>query len=83
MYQDNDFIGFTFNGKHSIKDLNIIRTSDGSRYNENLSPEQNIKTEKIKGADGTHLVSVTFKSKPFSINFAFDHLTETDIRRIK
>jgi hypothetical protein len=32
-----DFIGFTFNGKHS-SELGIVRTSDGSRFNENLLP---------------------------------------------
>jgi hypothetical protein len=33
----NDFIGFSYNGIHS-SDLGIIRTSDGSRFNENLLP---------------------------------------------
>jgi len=32
-----DFISFSFNGVHS-SELGITRTSDGSRYNENLLP---------------------------------------------
>jgi len=33
----NDYIGFTFNGIHS-SELGIVRTSEGSRFNENLLP---------------------------------------------
>jgi hypothetical protein len=29
---DYDFIGFTYNKVHSIRDLGIYRVSDGSRY---------------------------------------------------
>jgi hypothetical protein len=32
-----DFIGFSYNGKHS-SDLGIVRTSNGSRFDENLLP---------------------------------------------
>jgi hypothetical protein len=31
-YEDWDFIGFTFNNYHSVKDLKIYHTSNGSRY---------------------------------------------------
>lgn len=30
---DYDFIGFIYDGYHSIRDLNIYRTSEGDRYN--------------------------------------------------
>jgi hypothetical protein len=33
----SDYIGFTFNGRHSST-LGIVRTSEGSRFNENLLP---------------------------------------------
>jgi hypothetical protein len=32
-----DYVGFTFNGVHSSS-LGIVRTSEGSRFNENLLP---------------------------------------------
>jgi hypothetical protein len=32
-----DYMGFTYNGIHS-SDIGIVRTSDGSRFNENLLP---------------------------------------------
>jgi hypothetical protein len=34
---DSDYIGFSYNGRHSST-LGIIRTSEGSRFNENLLP---------------------------------------------
>ena len=49
---DMDFIGFTYNGKHSMRDFNIYRTSDGSRYNDNLVPSMTDKTADIPGGDG-------------------------------
>jgi hypothetical protein len=35
--QTTDYIGFSFNGVHS-SELGIVRTSEGSRFNENLLP---------------------------------------------
>jgi hypothetical protein len=32
-----DYLGFTYNKRHSST-LGIVRTSDGSRFNENLLP---------------------------------------------
>ena len=71
-----DFLGFTFNGKHSLYDLNVYRVSDGGRYNDNLSPELQDKTAEIPGGDGAYYFGTTHKSKKFSINIAFDGLTE-------
>jgi hypothetical protein len=34
--QDLDFIGFSYGHVHSVRDLGIYRTSDGSRFNTNL-----------------------------------------------
>ena len=47
-----DFIGFTYNGKHCINDFGIYRTSDGSRYNDNLVPSMTDKTADVPGGDG-------------------------------
>jgi hypothetical protein len=46
-----DFIGFSFNRKHS-SDMKIVRTSDGSRYNQNLVPNLTDKTADVPGGDG-------------------------------
>jgi hypothetical protein len=49
--EGNDFIAFAF-GDFDSKAKGIIRTSDGDRYNANLSPQLQDKTADIPGADG-------------------------------
>lgn len=80
---DYDFIGFTFDGKHSIRDLKIYRTSDGSRYNTNLVPTMNDKSADIPGNDGMYYFGTTHKQRQFNVNFAFDSLKEQDLRNLK
>ena len=75
---DYDFIGFTYNGKHSINDLKIYRTSDGSRYNETLNPTITDKTVEIIGNEGPILTSSYHKTRAFQIKFAYDNLTEEE-----
>ena len=75
---DYDFIGFTYNGKHSINDLKIYRTSDGSRYNETLNPTITDKTVEIIGSEGPILTSSYHKTRAFQIKFAYDNLTEEE-----
>ena len=75
---DYDFIGFTYNGKHSINDLKIYRTSDGSRYNETLNPTITDKTVEIIGNEGPILTSSYHKTRQFQIKFAYDNLTEEE-----
>ena len=41
-----DYMGFTYNNRHS-SDLGIVRTSDGSRFNENLLPTMQDKTVQV------------------------------------
>jgi hypothetical protein len=48
-----DYMGFTYNGKHS-SELGIVRVSDGSRFNENLLPTMQDKTVQVPGGDGTY-----------------------------
>lgn len=77
-----DYIGFTFNGKHSSQ-LGIVRTSDGSRFNENLLPTMQDKTIQVPGGDGTYYFGSYFTQKQFSVSFAYDNLTEQQISDIK
>ena len=80
--QSTDYIGFSFNGVHS-SELGIVRTSDGSRFNENLLPTIQDKTVQIPGGDGTHFFGGYFTQKQFNISFAFDALTEEQIAKMK
>lgn len=77
-----DFIGFTFNGVHS-SELGIIRTSNGSRFNANLLPVYSDKTAQVPGEDGTYYFGTNFTQGVIDIPFAFDSLTEQQIRRLK
>lgn len=82
----NDFagsyLGFTFDEVHS-SELGLVRTSDGSRYNNNLLPEIQDKTTQAIGADGAYYFGSYYTKRNFSLSIAFDGLTDTQIRRIK
>ena len=80
--QSIDYIGFTFNGTHSSQ-LGIVRTSDGSRFNENLLPTIQDKTVQVPGGDGTYYFGSFYTQKPFNIQFAFDDLTEQEFAELK
>ena len=77
-----DYIGFTYNGKHS-SELGIVRTSDGSRFNENLLPTMQDKTVQVPGADGTYYFGSYYTQRQFNISFAFDSLTEFQVAQLK
>lgn len=79
---DFDFIGFTFNGKHS-SDLGIIRVSEGSRYSDDLLPiiEDNIVP--VPGNDGVYYFGSYYRQKNFIIQIAFDNLTDKQFRELK
>ena len=79
----NDFIGFTYDGKHSIEYFNIYRTSDGARYSDTLVPQITDKTENIARVDGQQYLYSTHNVKTFAISIAFDHLTETKYREMR
>ena len=81
--QGLDFLAFSFNGKHSWDDFHIYRTSDGDKYNENLTPVLQDKTAEVPGGDGMYYFGTTHKQKDFNISFAFDHLTETELKELK
>lgn len=77
-----DFIGFTFNGVHSLE-LGIVRVSNGSRYEEDLLPTTENKTVKVPGGDGTYYFGSYYSQKPYNIQIAYDSLTETQFKRLR
>ena len=79
-----DFMGFTFNGKHSYYDMGgVYCTIESNRITDNLSPELNDKTADVPGGDGMYYFGTTHKSKTIPVSFAFDHLTEAQLREWK
>jgi hypothetical protein len=79
---DYDFIGFTYNGWHSIDDLKIYRVGDGDRYNMNLSPESKDSTAEVINGNGVYFFNSKHTQRVFNIPFAFDDLKEEDIRKL-
>ena len=77
-----DYVGFTFNGIHSSS-LGIVRTSEGSRFNENLLPTIQDKTVQVPGGDGMYHFGSYYTQKQFNIPYAFDSLTEEQLAKIK
>ena len=77
-----DYVGFTFNGIHSSS-LGLVRTSDGSRFNENLLPTIQDKTVQVPGGDGMYHFGSYYTQKQFNVSYAFDSLTEEQLTKIK
>ena len=82
MSQLRDFCGFRWNGKHS-SDLNIVRVSEGSRYSDNLLPNFQDTTSQMAGADGTLYWESFYTNKSWTINIAFDNLSEINYRELR
>lgn len=78
-YNDMDFLGFTFNGKHSYLDLGVIRIIN-DRIQTQLSPDISDLTAESAGSDGMYFFGSYHKSRKFTVDFAFDNLTETQLR---
>ena len=76
-----DFIGFTFDNIHS-SDFNLIRVSNGSRYESNLLPSFQDSTVQGEGKDGLFYFGSNLKEKVIKISTAFDELTEENYRRL-
>ena len=77
-----DFLGFTYNKKHSST-FGMVRTSDGSRFNENLRPTMQDKTVQVPGGDGTYYFGSYYTQRQFNISFAFDAMTEKQLADFK
>lgn len=74
-----DFMGFQWNGKHSSQ-FNLVRVSSGNRYDGNMLSGVTNNTTDIPGGDGQYYYNSTFQAKQFTIDCAFDKLTEQNLR---
>lgn len=79
---DYDFIGFTFGETHFYK-IHVLHVSDGSRYNDNLAPTMQDKTVQVPGGHGTYYFGSYYTQRTFSVQVAYDKLTEEDIRTLR
>lgn len=79
---NTSFIDFWFNGKRA-HDFKLYRVSDGNRYNANLTSSINDTTIGIPGRDGQLWFYAKYQPRKFTINYAFDNLTDSDVRAIR
>ena len=79
---DRDFTGFNFGGVSS-EELGITRVSSGDRYEEQLHPEIKDITAEVPGLNGNYYFGSSYGPKSFDVEFAFDHLTETQFRKLR
>jgi predicted phage tail component-like protein len=81
---DYDFLGFSFNDLFSQNEkFTIYRTSDGDRYNSDITPQFQDKTAEVPNGDGIYFFGTNYKSKTFNINFAFDNLDEEGLKWLR
>ena len=78
---EKDFYGFAFDGIHSSS-LNIVRVSDGDRYQETLHPEFEDRRTQLPGMDEEYYYGSDYQAKPISISIAYDSVTEKQFRQI-
>ncbi len=82
MAKNTDFIGFTFNERHS-SEFNIYSVSDGSRYQDSLIPSPIDYTEQIPGGVGQSYFGSDIDIKEFPLSIAYDKLTERQVRELR
>lgn len=78
----NSFTGFTFGDYHTSQ-FNILRTSDGSRYNDEILAQAKDTTLTVPGMDGSLYISSQRQPKVFNLKFAYDNLGEDDVADIR
>ena len=74
-----DCLGFTYNDVHS-ESFGILRVINGDRHKEDLLPEMTDITVSLEGADGMIYYGRNYKKRDFTINFAFNNMTEDQKR---
>ena len=77
-----DFTGFTYNGIHT-SELDIVRVSNGSRYNEVMIPQFQDKTQQVPGSDGTYFFNSEYRQRIFNLQIAFDSMSEENYRKFR
>lgn len=80
--QRGSFLGFTYNNIHSSV-LGITRTSSGDRFSYNLTPQLKDSLAEVPNENGQYFFGTNYKTREFTINYAFDGVTEYQLGLIK
>lgn len=70
------FLGFKYNNIHSSQ-FGIVRINTGNRMQYDLLPESTDLTQNVEGVNGTLYYGTVYKKRDFTVNFAFDNMSET------
>lgn len=76
-----DFEGFRFGNIHS-SDLNLVVVSQNNRYDKNVLPSPSDYSSNIPGGDGKYYFGQTFNTREFTVNVAFNNVSEDNFRQI-
>lgn len=82
VFTKQDFLDFKFGG-HWASEYGLIRVSNSKRYDANITPTLTDKTVEVPGNDGMYFFSTYHKQRQFTVNVAFDHVTEVQLRAIR
>lgn len=80
--QKDDYIGFTYAGKHSSQ-FGLKSVTSGDRYQRYLSPEFTDLTQSTVGRDGTLYFGSNKSKRTITLNVAFDDMTEKEYRELR
>lgn len=84
--EGDDFIHFAFgdfNSKTFGTNGQLIRTSNGNRFDIHLTPPLNDKVAEVPGGDGSYYFGTQYKPKVIDVSFAFEKLTKNEIQELK
>ena len=76
-----DFLGFTFNGIHS-SDLGIVRTVNGLSEYKMLPTLKDNATDRPNN-DGQYYFGSNYSKRDIPVNFAFDHMAESQFQALR
>lgn len=90
-HTNNEWLDFRFgpeppsnsSAKVYASDFHLVRVTSGSRYNQNILPSMTDKTADVSGGDGTYYFNTKYKQRQFSVNLAFDKVTDEDLSGIR
>lgn len=81
MRKMRDFVGFRFGKIHS-SELDLIVTSISDRFDKNLLPNNKDYTLEVSGGNGSYYFGSTFENREFTVEVAFDKVSEKKWRKI-
>ena len=78
---DYEFVGFSFNGKHS-SEFGLTAVVPSDMYIENLFADFDDRTVEVQGKDGAYYFGTQIKTKPLRLTVAFDNMNGAQKRNI-